>query len=193
MRWLDSLETTHVRIIDVPRFVEYDDVWSEVTRILGSFTPDEDANSIARQRTVFELVQLVINTSLSLSGKASSNVEDLDNDPGDCINSLFRMLKLEDSWYDEDSRAPNETSILKAIEILHRTPGLTDLISTGPLYEGGVILEYEANDWSYSLEVPNSGKIEFYGVEITGDDETDTHRFKKVNEDLLHRIDMSIR
>lgn len=193
MRLLDSLSTINVGITEMPRFVDYDDLWREVDRILGSVALDEDVNSISRQHTVFHLVQLVINTSLSLSGKPRTSEVQANEESDDCVITLLRMAQLEDCWYDEDSRAPSKTTVLNAIEILHRVPGLTALVSTGPTYDGGVILEYQANGWSYAIEVLNSGKVEFYGVEIDGEGEADLLRFNDVSKNLLRHVSMSIR
>ena len=191
MRLIDSLNP-HIAPFLTPGFDDYDDLWNEINRILEPFLSEDNTNSDHRQRTIFDLVQLVISTSLSLNRNIRTIKKDSIKKTEDCVTYLIKLARMEDGWYDEDSRAPSEGSVLKAIELLHLVPELDDLVSTGPIYEGGVILEYQAKNWSYSLEILNSGKIEFYGIEINGDGETDLLEFHEVSEQLIHRVSVSI-
>ena len=192
MRLIESI-SPHVSPLVIPGFDDYDDLWNEVDRILGVITSKDDVNSDDREHTIFELVQLVISTSLELNQDTRTINKEVSKEADDRVAYLLRLARMEDSWYDEDSRAPSDGAILKAIEILHLVTGLDDLVSSGPIYEGGVIIEYRAKNWDYSLEVFNSGKIEFYGVETNGEGETELIEFNDVSEQLIRKISMSIR
>lgn len=87
------------------------------------------------------------------------------------INRVLEFSNLQDGWYGDEieSTSPSGLSISHALRILNEIPQLLERISVYPMYEGGILFEFEIVNWDYSLRICNSGSFEVCGIKIDGD------------------------
>ena len=91
------------------------------------------------------------------------------------INRLIELSNLQDGWYDDEieSKSPSDLSISLALRLLKEISQLLEIVSIYPLYEGGILFEFEIEYWDYSLYINDSGSFELFGIQIDGNADYD--------------------
>ena len=108
-----------------------------------------------------------------------------------CASRLLYLLRLSNDWYDEESRAPTALSLSAATAILRLVPALVPFVSIFPMYSGGVMFEYEHDQWDWSVEIHANGEVEIHGSASHSDEEFPLQQFACM-EDALETISQHV-
>lgn len=104
-------------------------------------------------------------------------------------DKLFQRLNhlstLSPGWLDGQGKAITPASVETAgffIAVSHQTAETYKLY---PSEEGGLLVEFEWNDWDYSVECLPDGSIEIYGISLRNDDEMAPVEFGSVDSEFI--------
>lgn len=92
----------------------------------------------------------------------------------------------------QEGARPGEHAVSAAGELLRARPGFARLYRIFPTFEGGVLFEFEARGWDYSIEFGPCGEVEMFGVEIDGPREMEARRFHQVGHEFLALFDATL-
>ena len=110
-----------------------------------------------------------------------------DPDASRCASRLLHLLRLPNDWYDDESCSPAIAALCPATVLLGLVPRLVPIVSIFPTYSGGVMFEYEHDEWNWSVEFQADGEVELHGVAQQGEEEFPLQEFSCI-EDALDTI-----
>lgn len=123
--------------------------------------------------------------------KGVSRVEDIgliDDEMERRQQRLIFIEALKDGWHDGDGSAPSPIALSHANTFVIGIPSDLSNLKIFPTVTGGILFEFVASGWDYSVEVHESGRVEFFGIEIEGVGESDIREFDGITEELLEEI-----
>lgn len=110
-----------------------------------------------------------------------------------CEKRLAHLEQLRDGWDDGDAVAPAALALASARRFLRERPALCARYKIYPREEGGVLFEFEANRWDFSLGFEPFGAVEMYGIQIEGGrDEMQPMTFQNVGPEFLAEFDLRV-
>ncbi|MCK0510024.1 hypothetical protein GO608_002810 [Aromatoleum buckelii] len=72
---------------------------------------------------------------------------------------------------------------------MSKRPSLCGAYRIFPTEEGGILFEFEINDWDFSVAFASDGSVEMYGIQIDGTGEMDPVRFGEIEDDFMKEFD----
>jgi hypothetical protein len=105
---------------------------------------------------------------------------------------LYELRRLEQGWHDGSGNSITPTSLAVAGQFLPLKPHLCGLYKIYPIETGGILIEFELAGWDYSVEISESGSVEFFGIEIEGPKELAVESFEGINADFKKKFDSII-
>lgn len=106
-----------------------------------------------------------------------------------CRNRLANISKLADNWDNEGGAPVRLEAVAAAGSLLSKRPSLSRAYKIYPTEDGGVLFEFEANGWDYSIAFAPEGSAEMYGIQINGRGEMDPMRFEEIGEEFTKVFD----
>jgi hypothetical protein len=104
------------------------------------------------------------------------------------LRQINSISTLQEGWADGLGRKISEMAVTTANDIVRKTPGLASLYRIYPREDGGILFDFEINGWDLSIEVSESGSLEFYGISIEGDESLSPVAFPAVTRELLENL-----
>ena len=106
-----------------------------------------------------------------------------------CLKRLEELRDYRPGWLDGAGEAPSAAAIKVAEMFLAKRPFQAAAYKVFPTPNGGVLFEFDAGGWDYSVEFPKDGSVEMYGIEINGTDEILPERFEAMSDEFLDFFD----
>ena len=110
-----------------------------------------------------------------------------------CRSRLDEFRKLDNGWHDGAGVKISDHAFAAADKMLQKRLTLAGVYRIYPTVLGGILFEFEWNGWDYSIEFSPDGSLEFYGIQIDGDEELDVHAFAELNEEFFALLDGRLR
>lgn len=82
---------------------------------------------------------------------------------------LSALSELPEGWLDGEGEKISTAAIAQANLLLSRRPYISSVTRIFPTLNGGVLFEFVAGGWDYSLEFGPDGDFELFGIEVDGD------------------------
>ena len=89
------------------------------------------------------------------------------------MSRLIEFLALEDNWDGDGSLAPSFSSIFMGLRLFLDLHQLASNSTVYPSVDGGILIEWRYRSWAYSLRFLNDESIEFFGIGLENEEETD--------------------
>lgn len=113
---------------------------------------------------------------------------------GNLSRGLSRLSHLR--YLESDPAAgiytPGAHALSGAEELLRARPAFAPLYRIFPTFEGGVLIEFEARGFDYSIAFGPCGEVEMSGVEIDGPREMKARRFHRLGPEFLALFDATL-
>ncbi|MCA3264712.1 MAG: hypothetical protein ING19_01475 [Azospirillum sp.] len=106
-----------------------------------------------------------------------------------CRARLSELGSIKDGWHNGAGVAVVQIAVDNAAGFLEARPGHAKAYRIYPTEDGGVLIEFEARGWDYSVEFCRDGFVEMFGVEIDGVGELSARRFPGVDDAFLKLFD----
>jgi hypothetical protein len=106
-----------------------------------------------------------------------------------CRARLAEIEGFKDGWDDGRGSAADTKALEAARVFLGKRPLLCSVYKIFPTSEGGVLFEFEINDWDLSLEFAREGSVEIFGIQVEGDQELLPVRFDGIGAGLITEFD----
>ncbi len=106
-----------------------------------------------------------------------------------CRQRLEEISCLKHGWHEGAGEPVLPIAAGLAKLLLSKRPLLAGGYRIYPTEAGGVLFEFIANNWDLSVEISNSGFVEFYGVKVDGPDELTPLRFQGLTEEFFQQYD----
>jgi hypothetical protein len=106
-----------------------------------------------------------------------------------CRGRLNEIGALSEGWHDGGGARIGATVVEVATRFLGKRPALSRSYRIYPTVEGGILFEFEAHGWDLSVEFLPDAQIEFYGVQIDGDEELAPMRFAEMSDEFIIEFD----
>lgn len=85
-----------------------------------------------------------------------------------CRGRIAELSYLGEGWHDGFGDAPSHRALTGALTFLEQNARLADQFRIYPTDEGGILIEFRLDGWSYSVDIASDGLADFYGVQIDG-------------------------
>ncbi|HLS68571.1 MAG TPA: hypothetical protein VK035_04460 [Kiloniellales bacterium] len=159
----------------------------DVTRVRDEFDGNIDSE-----------VQFAVQIELDNSDRYRSvtNVHDIELIDAELLNNLQRcrdrlkeLSELTPGWLDGAGEAITTAAAKAANDLLAKRPWFSGAYHLYPTASGGILFEFEMNNWDLSVEISPEGTFEIYGVEIDGSSELEAQPFKQLDDDFTKIFD----
>jgi hypothetical protein len=88
-----------------------------------------------------------------------------------CRDRIAYIQTLPQDWNGEDGAPAAASAIRTASFFLTEYAAICSQYHIYPTDSGGILIEFEWNEWDFSVEFSAAGKIEMYGIQIGGEQE----------------------
>lgn len=109
-----------------------------------------------------------------------------------CRERLQVLGALKPGWSDGEGVEISKKALENASRLLAKRAGLCNQFKIFPNEEGGVLIEFEAAGWDFSIEFSSGGRVEMYGIEIDGDDSLDPIEYMSIDQTFLMDFDKRV-
>lgn len=106
-----------------------------------------------------------------------------------CNKRIEELNKLVIGWHNGSGAAISPKATAMAQKFLSGRPNLADAYRIYPTLEGGILFEFEINEWDFSVEIRQSGQLEMFGIQLEGAQEHEPELFDDIEAEFLSRFD----
>lgn len=106
-----------------------------------------------------------------------------------CKQRISDFLQLKSGWLDGIGATITEVAINTAERIITKRTYITKSLKIYPVDDGGILFELILSDWDYSIEIGPDGKIDAFGIELTGPKEQEVVEFPSDTTEFYNMID----
>jgi hypothetical protein len=106
-----------------------------------------------------------------------------------CQSRLEDLEMLSSGWNNGEGDQIGATSVEVAARFISKRPSLCSQYKIYPTDAGGILIEFQANDWDLSIEFESDGSLEFYGIQVEDGDSFGPVLFTDINEEFFDLFD----
>lgn len=114
---------------------------------------------------------------------------DLSDDVESSQARLRQLAELRDGWFDGTGSAVSAAAMEAAHLVLAARPDVAVSAAIFPTQQGGLTVEFVRRKWDMSIEIAPDGSVHAVGVELDGQEETETDSFDAVDQAFLTALD----
>jgi hypothetical protein len=109
-----------------------------------------------------------------------------------CRSRLTELRTLVTGWHNGMGVPVAPEALSAAERFLSKRPSLCAVYKIYPTEGGGVLFEFESNDWDFSIEFASDGSVEMYGVHLNHVDVMEPSSFSEVGAEFMKEFDIRV-
>jgi hypothetical protein len=109
-----------------------------------------------------------------------------------CRNRLAELRTLGAGWHNGMGIPVAPEALSAAERFLSKRPSLCAAYKIYPTEGGGILFEFESNDWDFSIDFAADGSVEMYGVHLNQVDVMEPSPFGEVGAEFMKEFDIRV-